>query len=311
MGNIVSGVNSRDMISDMPGTYQLSVLNLDNGCTSTATATVEQEGNIINSFETTLQHPGCAGTDDGSITVTNIIGGVGPFTYSFDGGANFSSSATAGSFSPGVYNIVVRDMNGCELLDSAILTAPFDFFIDLGDDLIVELGEEVVLTGETNLPDSLRASISWSPLFDTLASNSLVQRFTPGLGQYNVVLVVSNNNGCSQQDVVNVFVKFEERVYIPTAMNTNSLANDNRFLNIYADPASVASISSFDVYNRWGGRVFSRTDVPVSLTLNSLYAWDGQADGQEAEPGIYTYVVRVQYVTGLSEVLSGTVTLLR
>ncbi len=310
-GNILSGADQRDMIANEPGTYEITVLNLANGCSSTATVVVVQEGNIISGFETTLVNPGCAGENDGSIGISNVIGGIQPFTYSFDGGQNFSANGNLGQLAPGTYDLVVRDMNGCEFAQSVTLTQPVDFFVELGDDQMVALGDEVVIIGQTNLPDSLRGSVQWSPLFDTTNQNNLIQQFTPAAGSYSIVVAVTNSNGCLEQDIVNIFVRFEERIYVPTAIHPNSIATDNRFLNVYADPGSVASISDFSIYDRWGARVFQRSNIPVSLTLNSLYAWDGDIDGQEADPGVYSYVVQFQFVTGESKVINGEVTLIK
>ena len=310
-GNIVGPTDQRDIVADLPGTYELLVTNLDNGCTSTDEAVVEQEGDIIRGFSTEVKHPGCADVADGQIEVSGVDGGVGPYTYSFDDGVTYVSSPVQGQLEPGVYRIIVRDNSGCEVVDSATLNAPFDFFIDLGEDQIVLLGESVTLVAQTNLPDSLRNSIQWSPVFDTLNQSTLMQEFTPSSGQYSIGITVSNNNGCLQKDQVNVFVRFEERVYVPTAMHPGGLATDNNYLNIYADPASVASITQFEVFDRWGTRVFQRGVVPVSLSLQRDYAWDGTCDGQEAAPGVYTYFVELEYVTGYKEVISGGVTLLR
>ncbi len=310
-GNIVSGADQRDMVANVAGTYELTVFNTDNGCSSTVEVDVEEEGNLIRGFSIEPGHPGCAGVADGTLTVFDPQGGIGPYMYSFDNGLTFSSNPTQGEFEPGTYSVIVRDASGCEVMDSATLNAPFDFFVDLGEDQIVELGESVSLMALTNLPDSLRQSIVWRPLFDTLNVDALIQEFTPAAGQYSIVVEVSNVNGCIQEDRIGVFVRFEERVYVPSAMHPGGLANDNNYLNVYANPASVASISRFEIFDRWGNRVFQRSSVPVSLLLQRDYAWDGTHDGQDAAPGVYTYFVELEYVTGVKEVISGGVTLMR
>ncbi|MDP5230713.1 MAG: T9SS type B sorting domain-containing protein [Cellulophaga sp.] len=48
------------------------------------------------------------------VRITNVVGGVAPYTYSFDGGATFGPNSTA-ILPPGNYNtVVVRDALGCE-----------------------------------------------------------------------------------------------------------------------------------------------------------------------------------------------------
>jgi len=310
-GNILSGTDQRDIQVDAPGDYELRVVNTENGCESRQTATVTQEENIISDFDLDIKPPGCADVADGMITVVDIVGGVPPYSYSFDNGMTFVSNPSAGQFGPGTFSVIVRDNNNCEDVDTAILPAPFDFFVDIGEDQNVLLGESVSVTATTNLPDSLTGFIRWSPLFDTTNQGTLNQEFTPAAGQYILTLTVSNTNGCEQSDQIGIFVRFEERVYIPNAMHTNGLATDNRFLNIYADPSSVASLGKFEVFDRWGNRTFQRPEVPVSLDLQEDFAWNGTYKGQDAAPGVYTYFVEVEYVTGFREVLSGEITLLR
>ena len=310
-GNIISSVTQRDILVGAPGFYSLTVTNLDNGCMATAIVEVEVEENIIQTADILIDQPSCNGDFDGTIIVSNIIGGISPFSYSYNGGVTFSEDSILNDLAPGIYEVITRDASGCEIIDTAILTAPFDFFVDLGEDQMVALGEQVTLVAETNLPDSLLKSMAWSPLFDTLNQDATMQQFNPDVGNYTIAIAVTNLNGCQERDEINVFVRFEKRIYIPSAMRPSSNTLDNKYLNIYADPIVVSSIESFDIYNRWGGRVYQRQGIPVSLTLNSLYAWDGRVEGGEAEPGVYTYVVDVQYINGVRDILYGEFTLLK
>lgn len=310
-GNILGATDGRDIMADQPGEYQLRVVNLDNGCESVTTATVEQEGNIINGFDIRITPSGCAGLEDGIITVAGVDGGVGPFTYSFDQGANFSSSGTANNLGPGIYPILVRDANGCEVTDTAVLPAPFDFFVTLGEDQTIEFGQEVTIEALTNLPDSLTQSIVWTPLYDTTNATGLVQSFIPPLGQYNIQVQITNENGCVEEDRVNVFVRFVERVYVPNAMRPSSFIPDNQVLFVYTNPNSVAAVHRFEVFDRWGNRMFQRIDLPVSLDMDREYAWDGTRDGKDAAPGTYVYYADVEFLSGYREIVKGEVILVR
>jgi gliding motility-associated-like protein len=57
------------------------------------------------------------------------------------------------------------------------------------------------------------------------------------------------------------------------------------------------------VFDRWGEKVFETTDL--------LTGWDGTFKGKELDPGVYTYVVTVNYTDKESTTRSGTVTLIR
>ncbi|WP_172914409.1 T9SS type B sorting domain-containing protein [Capnocytophaga canis] len=68
---------------------------------------------------------GCGGEgtpnqNKGKVRITNIHGGVAPYTYSFDGGGTWTTT-TEMWVEPGTYNIVVRDDVGCEYRTSVKL----------------------------------------------------------------------------------------------------------------------------------------------------------------------------------------------
>lgn len=62
----------------------------------------------------------CPDCNDGKIAAT-AIGGIGPYTYSINGG-QFQSSGIFNDLIPGVYIITVRDANGCEVSRSVKLS---------------------------------------------------------------------------------------------------------------------------------------------------------------------------------------------
>ena len=224
-GNIVGSTMTRDIMVNAPGTYELSVTNERNGCSSIDTTVVHYDENIIRALDLQIIQPACEGEEDGSIHIAGVIGGVPDFEYSFDGGVTFSGESNADHLLPGKYIVAVRDQNGCELMDTVELFSPTDFIVNLGEDMIVPLGEEVFLIAETDLPDSLRSNIIWSPFFDSLTSNILEQRFTPPIGHYQIAFSLANLNDCFETDEINVFVVLEERIYIPTAIRPLSVAS--------------------------------------------------------------------------------------
>lgn len=66
----------------------------------------------------------CSNATDGQITVT-ATGGTGTFEYSKDNGATYQSSNVFSGLSAGIYQIVVKDANGCTTAPQQIdITAP-------------------------------------------------------------------------------------------------------------------------------------------------------------------------------------------
>lgn len=309
-GNIIGSSTGLTIEADAVGTYQIEVTNTTNGCVSVATVNVEEDNDVIRGATIDAMQLGCDG-ELGAIFVANVDGGTGPIQYSFDGGLTFSETPLASDLQAGTYDLVITDANGCVYDDVVVLVQPVDFMVELGETIIVDQGEEVTVTGVTDLADSLIQSISWSPVLDSLNPGELTQVFYPAVGQTNVILTVTSLNGCIRQDNLTVLARFKERIYIPNAMNPNSPIRDNQRIYIYADPASVAAIHKFEIYDRWGERMFIRENIPVSLDYDEDYAWDGLWKGELAHTGVYVYYAEVELVTGRREIVKGDFTLLR
>ncbi|GGG29350.1 hypothetical protein GCM10011323_36000 [Pontibacter amylolyticus] len=90
------------------GEYTLTVRDA-NGCEMTTTVKVEKDG--PGSFVASTSSSTC-GSDNGSIRVASVNGGVAPYTYSLNGGA-FQSAASFSGLMAGAYTVTVKDANNC------------------------------------------------------------------------------------------------------------------------------------------------------------------------------------------------------
>ena len=304
-GYIIGPATLRDVQVDVPGIYELTVLDRINGCENTDTAWVQYDENVLRSVDVNVKQPACDGSLDGSITIDSIQGGTAPFEFSINGGTNFQSSPIFGNLQPNNYIVVVRSSNNCEVREEVVLTEPFDFYVDLGFDQIWPQCTEVLVEVNTNLPPELMSSIVWTPVVDSINQNELMQHFNAELGEYRIQVTLENNNGCFVSDEVMIYIQFEKRIFIPNVVRRTSNNTKNRYANIYADPKSVSAISNFEIYDRWGSRVFYRNEIPVSLNLNIDFAWNGYVSGEELNSGNYFYRVVVDYIDGSREVKTG------
>ena len=100
------------------GTYTIIVKDA-NGCTFTTTATVANTAGPT-ALATTFTNPTC-GNSNGTITIGAVTGGVGPFTYSFNGGG-FTATTSFIGLAAGTYTIIVKDANGCQFTITRTIT---------------------------------------------------------------------------------------------------------------------------------------------------------------------------------------------
>ncbi|MEY4202814.1 MAG: hypothetical protein RL013_517, partial [Bacteroidota bacterium] len=66
---------------------------------------------------------------------------------------------------------------------------------------------------------------------------------------------------------------------------------------------ATADILEFNVYSRWGQKVFTATDGKKE--------WDGRVDGKDAPSDVYVYQMKVRFLNGEEEERTGQVTLIR
>ena len=90
----------------MNGDYTITVMDA-NSCTITLMETI----NVIVSVEATTTDLTCSDSDDGSISINTVNGGIPPFQYSIDG-TTFQTSTEFVGLNNGTYPITVMDANG-------------------------------------------------------------------------------------------------------------------------------------------------------------------------------------------------------
>jgi gliding motility-associated-like protein len=109
------------------GTYDINVFDAT-GTKYTSSVTLTG-ANLPLAFASTVStNPtGCV-TNDGTITVTPMGGGVAPYQYSIDNGASFQSSNVFSNLAAGTYGIWLKDGNGCITAPwSSTITSYVDF----------------------------------------------------------------------------------------------------------------------------------------------------------------------------------------
>lgn len=97
------------------GIYNVIVRDAD-GCIATSTDTVPFPLEITNVTST----QSCAGDNSGTISIEGDEG-AGSFTYSFDGGANYSPINNVSNLASGTFNVIIRDVVGCTIDTNIII----------------------------------------------------------------------------------------------------------------------------------------------------------------------------------------------
>ncbi|MGB0881584.1 MAG: CotH kinase family protein [Vicingaceae bacterium] len=171
--------------------------------------------------------------------------------------------------------------------------------------------------------DMGRIDIDTNSVYDGFTTTSVMKKYitgatvdlteTPisdflfdGWTSNNHVLSPSNNNSAvsfvaSSDDIITAHYVPEIPNFagVPQAFSPNG-DGENDVLMVYGN--NIVSIT-FDVFNRWGERVFS--------TSSKDNGWDGSQNGENAAAGVYMYKLSVEFIDGEVVKNSGDITLVR
>ncbi|MFH1320373.1 MAG: gliding motility-associated C-terminal domain-containing protein, partial [Bacteroidota bacterium] len=163
-----------------------------------APATIENElcascdltANITDSSNIT-----CSGATDGW-AVVSTGGGTAPYTYSWT--PSGSANDTATGLTVGTHTIIVTDINGCTAQDSVVISEPSVLTTNIPDSSNITCngaddGWAVVTAGGGTAP----YTYSWTPSGST---NDTATGLSPGTH----TIIVTDANGCTAQDSVNI-----------------------------------------------------------------------------------------------------------
>ncbi len=274
------------------------------GCTYTNNYTLIAAPELGISF--TTESPTCFGDNDGSVTITGVTGGAGPFSLSLNNNVLQTTDVfpvTIPALGSGVQVIGVEDSNGCFSDADATVPDPAELTVNLGPDTTIHLGDVVLL--QANLNFSEVESFVWTPVEYLDRPDSLITlAFPVNTVRYN--LLVTDSAGCTARDEILIIVDKEKRLFIPNVIKPSS-DGQNNIVSVFAGE-EVSKVRSMRIFDRWGELLFENLNF---LPNDPAFGWSGQAKGQDVSPGVYVYVVEVEYVNGETEVFSGDVTVVR
>ena len=286
-----------------PGTYSLTLTDAA-GCTFLSSFDLTAPPGL--SITTVTTSPLCFGENNGTLTVQSVQGGAKPFTIDING-ASFQTvdtfPVTISQLEAGDYLLEIADANGCVTSDSVNLPAPPQLTVDLGPDITVSFGDSTVLEALLNMTEI--DTFNWSPVDFLRTPDSLVSILKPTHSQIYTFTAL-DTMGCVARDEVQVVVLKEHRIYLPNIIRSESIEFNDVF-TVYTG-AEVSRVRRMQIYDRWGEMLFENQNFAPN---DPQFGWRGNARGKKVNPGVYVYVVEVEFFDGSTEVISGDVTVVR
>ena len=171
----------------------------------------------------------------------------------------------------------------------------------LNSDTLIYLGNSMQIRTSSTCANT----IFWSPATGVSRTDTANPVITPVLPS-SYIVGFTHPSGCKAVDTIHINVIDPDtldctRIFIPNAFTPGGSPGRNDRFGI-SNPFSVDEFISFEVFDRWGGQVFS--------ALTPFETWDGTSQGQALNTGIFLYRLRYK-CQGKEQVKSGTLTLLR
>ncbi|MEM7572287.1 MAG: gliding motility-associated C-terminal domain-containing protein [Bacteroidota bacterium] len=239
-----------------------------------------------------------------------VMGGAEPFSFSWTGPDNFSSTEQSITISTaGEYCATVTDANGCSTQCCKTLEV-ISINVNLtATETDITLGASTTLMANANGCNN--CVFEWAgpngPIDETGSTITVTPvPPLPDNGEYVYTVTVSEDGLCPTTASITIRVTTActpEAVFLPNAFTPNG-DDLNDVLQVETlSPELYQEGMLLMIYDRWGEEVFRTTDIFAS--------WDGTFRGERLPPDAYGFYLRVICPGGEELVQSGNVTILR
>lgn len=178
-------------------------------------------------------------------------------------------------------------------------TTAFTVTVDQKPHVLVTSDTTIIIGMTLPLYVSGANTYIWTPV-DYLSCTSCNNPLTSPSETIEYCVEGINLSGCSDTVCMTVTVDKEcGETYIPSAFSPNGDGNNDL---LYVRGKCIKSMQ-FEIYNRWGEKVFESTDPTV--------AWDGTYRGKSLDTGVFVYYLKAEYYNGVIVNKKGNVTLIR
>ncbi len=285
------------------GDYRLTLTDR-NGCTLVKDAEVAQPDEPLR-LSTRKKDIPCFGAHTGEITLI-ATGGTPPYRYSLNG-LGWNGSPRQIGLPAGTYAPRASDRNGCTASAPPVtLEQRPALQVMLDPDTTLRFGQAMTLRAVVNNAEPPLKYLWSAQEPGVLSCTTCPEPEVRGLTTTQwISLAVTDAFGCTGTGRLRIAVEKAWRAYVPTAFSPNGDGN-NDLLLVHGSPQT--HVLAFDVYDRWGERVFSATHFPIN---DPYVGWDGTFRGQPLNPGVFVWVLQVRWPDASEETLRGEVTLVR
>ncbi len=275
------------------------ILTNSNGCDSIITVKINEKS-ISSSFSAEMEN--CFGV--GKFVLEGMEGATLPIKLSISDIGEFTITEfpyEIKNLNAGNYLFSLIDADGCEsnINDTFTIENFVDYQINTK---ITSIENAYSIKVETDMTPK---TIVWSPTDYLSCSDCLNPTATPETDQKYIV-TITNEEGCEVSDTISLnAIEKEIFIDIPNVFTPDGDGKNDYF---YAKSNNFDLSYTMRIFNRWGEKVFYGENLNFN---NSTDGWDGTFKGKRANPGVYVYMIKINYNSDKREIRSGDILLLR
>ncbi|MBK9630926.1 MAG: gliding motility-associated C-terminal domain-containing protein [Saprospiraceae bacterium] len=302
-GRLIGKPDSLQVEADLPGRYYLRILNTQNGCERIDSVDVIENFNVPTDIIFDLLKAKCQG-DPAAISILQIEGGTGPFTYWLDN-QKIQTLYFSGLI-PGWHQLRIEDANGCILTKDFEIQEPSPIDVSLPPLVKINEAENLTLKPVFSIPTDSILWISWTPSEFLSCSDCPEPELVGIKSERSYTVSYSNRQGCIAS--ASILIQIIKRgVWIPDAFSPNGDVVNDWFFPVVTED-SYTQVKSFSIYDRWGALVFNNYNFLPNVPDEG---WDGRFRNVDIVPGVYVYILELEWKNGETQILQGDVTLIR
>lgn len=301
-GNILAGVNGTAPRIESEGIYILRITDLDIGCVSEDSIMLTLNDQDFTELVLELVPPSCAQYENGSIVITEFIGGYGPFDVTLDGD-DYGDRMDVLYLSEGEHLLSIVDSLGCVVDTVVNLDMRNPLEIALLSDTTLVFGQSLTVPVEISISADSIDQIIWS---DNVPCNGCTSfDFIPS-GNMTIGVTVIDINGCEVYQEFRLTVNRPNNLPFPQIFSPNGDGVNDMFYMPMTTGLQV--IDYLKIYDNWGGLLYDGRDL---IPGDPTRGWDGTVNGRQAEMAVYIVEARVTLTDGKTVSYIGDVTLMR
>ncbi len=301
----LSSTSGNSVAANPVVTTTYTITGTDNGCTDDETITVTVNPNPVVDFEA-LPVSGCVPLTVQFNDLSSVASGTNVNWFwaadnaSFSDQQNNSYTFTA----PGSYDItltVTSDQN-------CISTLTYSDLVTASPNPVADLAANPewtqIISPEVTFTDlSSGNPVQWNWQFgngDGSAIQNPVYSFSD-TGTYNVMLIVTNQYGCTDRAEITIVIAPFFTLYVPSAFTPDGNGLNDVFLPL----GETLRKYELRIFNRWGEQLFE--------SFKPTDGWNGKSrnTGKDLPPGVYIYRISVEDEHNRPQDFKGIVSLIR